>query len=275
MSNIIKEPKPVDQLTFTDDGMFQTVMRDPKICSELVERLLDVKINHVDYPELEKEIAPYYTSKSIRLDVYLKDSNKIIDIEMQSYSQEAIGKRTRYYQSMIDIDSLMKGDDYSDLKESYILFICKQDPFKKDDKKNFGLPCYTFKNACVENNSVNLNDKSLKVIYNASAYESEKNEKIRAFLHYIYTNEPGEDDFSKRLSAIVNQTKMNEKFRREYAAMNLHDRDLIRAAKKEAIEQKAIEDALNFLKEDVPAETIAKCVNLPLEEVLKLKEKIA
>ena len=37
----------------------------------------------------------------------------------------------------------------------------------------------------------------------------------------------------------------------------------------------AIEDALNFLKEDVPAETIAKCVNLPLEEVLKLKEKIA
>ena len=68
---------------------------------------------------------------------------------------------------------------------------------------------------------------------------------------------------------------MNEKFRREYAAMNLHDRDLIRAAKKEAIEQKAIEDALNFLKENVPAETIAKCVNLPLEEVLKLKEKIA
>ena len=57
--------------------------------------------------------------------------------------------------------------------------------------------------------------------------------------------------------------------------MNLHDRDLIRAAKKEAIEQKAIEDALNFLKENVPAETIAKCVNLPLEEVLKLKEKIA
>lgn len=73
MSNIIKEPKPVDQLTFTDDGMFQTVMRDPKICAELVERLLDVEINHVDYPELEKEIAPYYTSKSIRLDVYLKN----------------------------------------------------------------------------------------------------------------------------------------------------------------------------------------------------------
>ena len=39
----------------------------------------------------------------------LKDDDKIIDIEIQSYPQEALGKRTRYYQSMIDIDSLMKG----------------------------------------------------------------------------------------------------------------------------------------------------------------------
>ncbi len=72
---------------------------------------------------------------------------------------------------MIDIDSLIKGDDYSELKDSYILFICKNDPFHKDDKTNFGLPCYTFKNICIENSNVNLNDKSFKVLYNASAYE--------------------------------------------------------------------------------------------------------
>ena len=217
---------------------------------------------------------PYYTTKSIRLDVYLKDSDKVIDIEMQSYNQESIGKRTRYYQSMIDIDNLMKGDDYSDLKESYILFICKNDPFKKDGKLHFKLPCYTFKNTCIENSDVNLNDKSLKVIYNASAYQSEKNEKIRAFLHYIYTNEPGEDDFSKRLSAIVEQTKMNEKFRREYATMNLHDRDLIRAAKKEATEQKAFETATNMLKKKYPTSDISEITGLPLEQVLELQKTI-
>ena len=60
MINIIKEPKSVDQLTFTDDGMFQTVMRNPKICAELVERLLDVKINHVD---LKKATYSSYVSK--------------------------------------------------------------------------------------------------------------------------------------------------------------------------------------------------------------------
>lgn len=35
--------KPVDELTFTDDGMFQAVMRDPDLCAELVERLLNIK----------------------------------------------------------------------------------------------------------------------------------------------------------------------------------------------------------------------------------------
>ena len=102
-----------------------------------------------------------------------------------------------------------------------------RDPFKDDDEKHFGLPCYTFRNICAEDESVELDDKSLKVIYNSSAYEKESNEKIRDFLKYIYTNEPGEDDFSRRISAMVAKIKDNDKFRRVYAAMNLHDRGLI------------------------------------------------
>ena len=46
--------KPVDELTFTDDGMFQAVMRDPDLCAELVERLLNIKVSRIEYPELEK-----------------------------------------------------------------------------------------------------------------------------------------------------------------------------------------------------------------------------
>ena len=104
--------KKIDSLTFTDDGMFQAVMRNPEISAELVERLLHIKVDHVEYPELEKTIAPFYTTKGVRLDVYLRDSDKIIDVEMQSYPLEEPGKRTRYYNSMVDIDSLMKGQDY-------------------------------------------------------------------------------------------------------------------------------------------------------------------
>ena len=63
MKNDSYHPKSVDELTFTDDGMFQAVLHNPEICAELIERLLHIKVNQVDYPELEKQIAPYYSSK--------------------------------------------------------------------------------------------------------------------------------------------------------------------------------------------------------------------
>ena len=64
--------------------------------------------------------------------------------------------------------------------------------------------------------------------------------------------------------------------------MNLHDRDIIRETRKVAIaegieqgqQQKAVEDAIELLKENISPETIAKCVKLPLEQVLELQRQI-
>ncbi len=266
MSNTNYKLKPVDELTFTDDGMFQSVLHEPDICAELVERLLHVEVEHVEYPEIEKQIAPYYTTKGIRLDVYLKDQNKIIDIEMQTYPQNSIGKRTRYYQSMIDIDALIKGEPYPQMKDSYILFICKTDPFFNYNCDPFGLPCYTFRNICKENNEVDLGDNSVKVIYNASAYKREKDIRIRDFLYFINTNDPGKDEFSNRLLETVKKIKENEKFRSEYAAMNLHDQDIIRAAKKETAVENAVTAVRSF---NVAPEVAAQKMNAPLDLVLE------
>ncbi len=266
MANSFYSYKSADKLTFTDNGMFQAVLHEPGVCAELVERLLGVKVKKVEYPELEKTIAPYYISKGVRLDVYLKDEDKVIDVEMQSQPQEALGKRARYYQSMVDCDSLMKGDDYTKLKESYILFICKQDPFKDASEEKFGLSRYTFRNVCVENKGVNLDDKCLKVVYNASAYATERDEKIRAFLKFVCTNDPGEDEYSNNLFATVEKLKANEKFLLEYAAMNIREMDLVRESKKE----QAVEDALVAIKEfGIAPELAAEKMGAPLDKVLE------
>ena len=134
-------------------------MHDPEICAGVIERLLKIKVDHIDYPELQKVIAPYYTTKGVRLDVYIKDSDRIFDIEMQTTRLPAIGKRMRFYQSMLDIDDLMKGAKYDELRESYVIFICKSSPFEY-----FDLPVYTFSKNCRENPDVQLDDKSHKVI---------------------------------------------------------------------------------------------------------------
>ena len=269
-----KLKKKIEDLTFIDDGMFQAVMHEPGISEEVIERLLHVKVGKIVYPELEKQIAPFYTTKGVRLDVYLKDEDRIIDVELQNYKQDAIGKRTRYYQSMIDIDSLMKGQDYSELLDSYVLFICTSDPFLKDKNNGFGLPCYTFKNTCLENTEVPLDDKSVKVIYNASAYETVKDDKVREFLHFVSTNDPDEDDFSKKLVDTVERLKEDEIFRRDYAAMNLHDRDIKKAAKEEGGIEKAVENAIkNIQKYNATPEEAANDMGAPLDKVLeRLKE---
>ena len=135
------------------------------ICKELLERLLKIKIDHIEYPEIEKTISPYYETKGVRLDVYLKDTDKVFDIELQNAIDFDLAFRTRYYQSMIDTDNLLKGEHYSKLPESFIIFICTYDPFEKN------LSTYTFENRCIENLNIQLNDKIIKKFFNAKAYK--------------------------------------------------------------------------------------------------------
>ena len=144
------EYKPVDQFVFSDDFMFGAVMSEPEICKGVLELLLRVKIDHIEYPELQKPMNPFYTKKGVRLDVYVADSGRVFDVECQSYKAESIGKRARYYQSMLDIGSLERGASYTELKESYVIFICLSDPFEA------GLPAYTFERRCRESEDVAL-----------------------------------------------------------------------------------------------------------------------
>ena len=50
----------------------------------------------------------------------------------------------------MDVDNLLRGQSYAELKESYVIFICTQDPFGKD------LPVYTFRNVCSEDGSTGI-----------------------------------------------------------------------------------------------------------------------
>lgn len=140
------------------------------------------------------------------------------------------------------------------------------------------MPCYTFRNTCAENPSVSLDDKSVKVIYNASAYKAVEDKKIRDFLQFVMTNDPAENDFFKKLSDTVERIKENEKFRSDYAAMNLHDRDIMKIAREEGItqgqQQKAIETATNMINEEIAPEVISRCTGLPVEKVLELQKEV-
>ena len=56
--------KPIDELFFTDDYMFGTLMRNAEICKSILETLLNIQIEKLEYPELQKSISTYYESKN-------------------------------------------------------------------------------------------------------------------------------------------------------------------------------------------------------------------
>ena len=272
--------KKFDDLTFADHYMFEKVLHENQdVCQELLERLLKIKIDHIEYPEIEKTISPYYETKGVRLDVYVKDSNKVFDIELQNINDEDLLLRTRFYQSMLDTDNLLKGQHYSELPKSFVIFICRYDPIGKN------LPIYTFENRCLENLEISLNDKSIKKIFNATAYNQEKDLEISAFLEYIY-NQEAVDDFTSKLTSIVERIKKQEVNRKEYNSMNLHDQDNFRRGKKEGyaaglsegisqgIEQTKIETAKNMISTSLGTlEQIAQITNLPLQTIKDLANK--
>ena len=192
--------KSVDELTFIDDFMFGTVMKHKSVCKGVLERLLHIKVGKIEYPSLQKTIAPFYESKGIRLDVYVSEPSRVFDIEIQTAILPDLPKRRRYYQSLMDVDCLLRGQSYAELKESYVIFICTQDPFGK------GLPVYTFENTCRENGGLFLNDKSYKVFYNASAYGKEKDDELHALLRYLCEKQ-ATSSFTQNIDALVETTK--------------------------------------------------------------------
>ena len=267
--------KPVEELTFADDFMFTKVMKNKSICKGLLERLLGIKISKIEYPEIQKNLTPFYEAKGIRLDVYVDDGNRVFDIEIQTYVPESIGKRLRYYQSILDMDCLQRGAVYTELKESYIIFICTFDPF------GFSIPVYTFKNTCQEKKDFTLKDNSTKIIFNALDYQKENNLEIKSILEYLI-NRNSTNDFTDKINQQVEKLKYDERFKGEYMMVNLHEWELTERAKKqgweegkiegkkEGAEQKAIETAKNLLKEGLSVEQIARCTNLSLEKVQEL-----
>ena len=139
--------KKWEELTIQDNFLFQKVMQNQRICKRLIEKLLDIRVKSITYPEAEKTFSVGIANKDIRLDLYVEtDDGIVLDIEMQTTAKKSewLPKRTRYYQSMIDINIVTKGDDYTMLKTSFVIFICTFDPFGE------GRLVYTFRNRCVE-----------------------------------------------------------------------------------------------------------------------------
>ena len=261
-----------ERATIANDFVFYKVMKDnPDVCQRLLEILLEFEIDHIDM-NCQEQIDIDWKSKGIRLDVYVKGTDKVFDIEMQATDTKELPERARYYQGVIDVDCLSSGQPYKDLKDSYIIFICVPDIFKK------GLPVYTFENLCRQDTTVPLGDRALKYFFISENCDKLLNGEQKAFMRLV-SGQKGSDEFTEKIAHLADEVKQNIGYKRQFMEWERQKTYLYNKGKEEGViegkQEKAVEDARNLLTEGIAPDVIARCTGLPLEEVNKLAEEIA
>lgn len=256
-----------ERATIANNFIFYKVMhQNPELCRELLEILLEMKIDRIELYQ-EDEIEVDYGKKAIRMDVYARGKDKAFNLEIQANDTGEIPERARYYQGLLDVDQLNRGQDYKSLTTSYVIFICIPDIFKK------GLGKYTFENLCQENPEIRLNDRAYKYFFVAKNYDKLLNEEQKAFMKCLLTNESS-NSFSEKIIRKVEDAKHNAQWRKHFMEFERQLAYSFREGKAEGMEEKAVEASLALLKKGVSPEIIAECVKLPLEKVLELQKEL-
>lgn len=267
--------KEWEELTIADNFIFQRVMQNKELCKTLIEKILKRKIKEIYLPELEKIIDVDATQKSVRLDLYVKtDDDIIIDIEMQTTDNPAgeLPKRARYYQGMIDLNTLIKGDDFEELKESYVIFICSFDPFDS------GRIIYTFNNICQEDKRIKLKDRATKIFINAKGDKGEIDDEFKGFLDYLIGN-AAKGNFAEAVMRETERVKLHKETRLEYMTYLMELNHERRKAYKEGEARGEAKERLNSIRNFIKAtkwsiDKAMEALEIPINERDTYKAKI-
>ena len=154
------------KLNLTNAYLFAAALQDEEICRNLLEIVLNKEIPRVK-AHAEHTLFLDSDFKSVRFDVYASDEDEVsYDVEMQNDDARNLPKRSRYYQGEMDVTSLKPGEDYNQLKPSYIIFICSFDPFGE------GRYQYVFEEYC-RDAGILLGDETQKIFFNTNGTDQE------------------------------------------------------------------------------------------------------
>ncbi|MDY6031109.1 MAG: Rpn family recombination-promoting nuclease/putative transposase [Treponemataceae bacterium] len=253
-----------ERATLANNFIFYKVMRHhPDACKHLLEMLLNIKIENMEISN-EEVIDVDYDAKAIRLDVFVKDTNQMFDIEIQVTNTRELPERARYYQGLMDLDTLKSGQHYKDLNDSHVIFICMENVFDND------LPVSTFENICIEDVETKLNDRAYKHFFIApTCAKMIEDEETRDFFEFLISN-TAKSDFTSELKDYVADAKHNMQWRAQYMTWEMESLRL----KAEGAHEKAIENGQKMLKKNYPIQEISEITGLPLEEVLNLQAEL-
>ena len=225
--------KSFGELDLVDDYMFDVVTEDLESCKLILELAMGIRIKKIRWRENQKVIHNLPGKRGARLDFYVEtEEGTVYDVEMQKRKRGNIPKRTRFYQSLIDVPMLKSGEESFDkLKPSVIVVICGFDLY------GYGQYRYSFSNRCLEVDDLELGDETSKIILNTKGTnDAEEDPTLISFLHYVENSseevlEESSDPRLKRLHEIIESIRSNAEMEAQYMKGITREREKIADAK--------------------------------------------
>ena len=123
----------IQQFRLIDDTFFNVCFDNNVEGMQLLLRIFldrdDLMVKRV----VTQKSADNLYGRGVRFDVLAEDSaGRLYDCEIQRANEGAIARRARYNSSMMDARELPKGAQFSDLPETWVIFITENDIYQKN-----------------------------------------------------------------------------------------------------------------------------------------------
>ena len=252
----------VDDMNLFDDDLMSMVFDGNNEATGLLLKIIlkrdDIEIiSVVGQREFQ---SPIVGGRNIRLDILAKDhTGKHYNIEVQKKPEGAHIRRARFNSSMMDSRMLKEGQEFSELQDSYMVFITQTDIF------DYGLPIYTI-NRHFEEIDDKFDDGS-HIVYVNGSYKGD--DAVGRLMH-DFGCKKSEDIYYPELAKGVKHFKEEEEGRKVMCeAVEKYAEKKVALKVKE--ERSLMTQIVAALVADKDKDTIIKELNCTLEQIIPLR----
>lgn len=246
-----------------DDDFMSKVFEDDIEATEFLLRTILQRDDLVVTESKGQVSVKNLRGRSVRLDIKATDKDgKLYDIEVQRADEGASETRARFYSAVLDANSLLPGQGFDELPETYVIFITEHDVLKG------GFPIYHI-NRKIEETGMTFCDKS-HILYVNGQYRGD--DAIGRLMHDFSCADP-DDMNSSVLAGKARYLKKDEKGVRQ---MSIIMEELVNEILAEKKREQSEKFALKLLEEgSFSIAKIAQVSDLPEERVRELAEQAA
>ncbi len=269
----------IENFRLMDDTFMSKCLENAPECIEL---MLQIILGKKDLKVIKSQTECPIKSlqgRGVRFDVFARDSKgREYDIEIQRADRGAEPKRARYNSALLDANALKSGEDFDELRDTYVIFITENDVMGK------GVDLYTF-DRVDKTVGLDLNDGT-HIIYVNGATRSAT--EIGRLVHDLLCRDAA-DMYFDVLREQVNKFKNSEEGRHamckavEELVEELVEREKVdakaegeRKGERKGKRETMLATAKRMLKDGILAlKDIARYSGLSLAQVKKLQASMA